>query len=144
MEHHGQTFLSFWTKFCTSTLLTILKIKMLKKMKTATGDTIILHMCTINDNHMVYGFWDMERDWHNFLWFWTIFWPFNTLTTKKIKVLKKGEKTLEISLFYTCVPQMIIKWCIVPNIWSRTKIIFCHFGASVVLWAPSQLKILKF
>ena len=27
----------------------------LKKMKKATGDIIILHMCTINDNHMVYG-----------------------------------------------------------------------------------------
>ena len=26
-----------------------------EKMKKARGDTIILHMCTINDNHMMYG-----------------------------------------------------------------------------------------
>ena len=33
----------------------------------------ILHMCTINDSHMMYGSWDMEHDRHNFLSFWTIF-----------------------------------------------------------------------
>ena len=26
-----------------------------KKMKKITGDIIILHMCTINENHMMYG-----------------------------------------------------------------------------------------
>ena len=26
------------------------------------GDTAILHMCIINYNHMMYGFWDMEHD----------------------------------------------------------------------------------
>ena len=31
-----------------------LKIKLLKKWKTPR-DIIILHMCTINENHMVYG-----------------------------------------------------------------------------------------
>ena len=27
-------------------------------MKKASGDTIILHMCTINENRMMYGSWD--------------------------------------------------------------------------------------
>ena len=31
-----------------------------EKMKKPPGDIIILHMCTINDNHMMYGSWDME------------------------------------------------------------------------------------
>ena len=53
MERDGQNFLSFWTMFCTFTLLTTQKIKILKKMKKISGDIIILHMCTINDNRMM-------------------------------------------------------------------------------------------
>ena len=30
------------------------------------GDIIILHMCNINDNHMMYSSWDTERDGQNF------------------------------------------------------------------------------
>ena len=36
------------------------------------GDIIILHRCTINDNHMIYGSWDTERDRQNFLSFWVV------------------------------------------------------------------------
>ena len=36
-------------------------------------DFITLHMCTINDNHMMYGFWDKKHDRHNILSFWAIF-----------------------------------------------------------------------
>ena len=46
------------------------------KIKKAPGDIIILHGCTRNDNHMMYGSWDMEHDRQNFLSFWTIFCPF--------------------------------------------------------------------
>ena len=45
--------------------LTTQKIKILKKWKKTTEDIIILHMCTINDNHMMYGSWDMEYDRQN-------------------------------------------------------------------------------
>ena len=38
-----------------------------------------------------------------FVSFWTIFWPFTPLT-QKIKILKKRNKHLEVSLFYTSVP----------------------------------------
>ena len=58
-------------------------------MKRTPEDNIILHMCTINDNHMIYGSWDMECDGQNFLSFWTIFYTFTTLTTQKIKISKK-------------------------------------------------------
>ena len=43
------------------------------KIKKSSGDIITLHMCTINDNHMMYGSWDMECDGRNFLSFWTVF-----------------------------------------------------------------------
>ena len=46
------------------------------KMKIFAGDIIISHMCTKNHNHMMYSFWDMERDRQNFLSFWAIFLPF--------------------------------------------------------------------
>ena len=75
-----------------------------EKMKNKSGDIIILHMCTISDNHIMYGSWDMECDGENFLSFWTVFCPFNPLTTRKIKILKKWKKYLEILLFYKGVP----------------------------------------
>ena len=42
---------------------------------------IISSMCTTNDNHMIYGSWDIECDRHNFLSFLTSFCPFIPLTT---------------------------------------------------------------
>ena len=62
-------------------------------MKKNAGDIIILHMCTKNHFHMMYGFWDTEPDRQNFLSFWTIFCPFTLLTTRKIKILKKWKNT---------------------------------------------------
>ena len=46
--------------------LTFYLPKVLKKWKKTTGDIIILLMCTINDNHIMYGSWDMKRNRHNF------------------------------------------------------------------------------
>ena len=53
----------------------------------------ILHMCTKNENHIMYGSWEIECDRHNFCYFG----PFNALlltplTIHKIKILKKNEK----------------------------------------------------
>ena len=78
-----------------------------KLKKKNPRDIIILHMCTINDNHTMYGSWDMKCDGQNFLSFWTIFCTFIPLTTRKIKILKNWKKHLEISSFYTSVP---ISW----------------------------------
>ena len=62
-------------------------------MKWLPGNIIILHRCNINDNHMVYVSWDTKSIRQNFLPFWTIFCTFTPLTTRKIKILKKNEKT---------------------------------------------------
>ena len=72
---------------------------------------------------MLYCSWDMVRDRCNYFSFWTIFCPFthptphaspppNSLKNQKSKKMKKG---LEISSFYTCVPKMMIRWCMVPE-----------------------------
>ena len=103
-EWDRQNFLSFWAIFCPFSPLTTRKIKILKLKKTP-GDIIILHICTINDNHMLYSSWDMEHDRHNFLSFWTIFFcAFTPIWTQKIKILKKWKKHRKILSFYTCVP----------------------------------------
>ena len=77
-----------------------------KKMKKKSGDIIILHKCTINENHIMYGSWDMKRDGQNFL-FSTVFFPFTPLTTWKIKILKNWKKHLEISSFSIFVYQTL-------------------------------------
>ena len=63
-----------------------------EKMKKRPGEIIILHMCTINENHVMYGSWYMECDDQNFLSIWTIFCTFTPLKTRKIKILKKWKK----------------------------------------------------
>ena len=155
MEHDGQNFLSFWNVFCTFTLLTTQKIKILKKwnshleilpflhmctindnhmknqkfekMKKNPGDIIILHMCTINDNHMMYESWVIEREKQNFLSFLTVFCLFTPLTTQKIKIFKKMKNCLKISSFYTSVPKIMIICSTVPEIWHVTDVIIFHF-----------------
>ena len=74
------------------------KRKILKKWK-STWDIIILHMCTINDSHIMYGSWDMEHDGQDFLSFWTIFCPFTPLTIRKIEILKERKKPWRYYLF---------------------------------------------
>ena len=47
-------FVSFWLAFCPS-ITNIPENQDFGKLKKNPGDIIILHMCTINDNHMMYG-----------------------------------------------------------------------------------------
>ena len=65
-----------------------------EKMKKTPDNIIILWLCTINDNHMMYISCVMKRDWQNFWSFWTVFCPFTLLTTKKIKISKNWKKHL--------------------------------------------------
>ena len=64
-----------------------------EKIKTTPADIIVLHMCTINYSHMMYGSWDIKCNRHNFLSFWTVFCPFTPLTTQNIKILKDEKNT---------------------------------------------------
>ena len=51
----------YWLTWKTTiTPLTTQKIKILKKMKKAPGDIIILHKCTKNHDLMLYCSWDMD------------------------------------------------------------------------------------
>ena len=82
---------------------------------------IILQKCTKNHHHMLHCSCDMACDRCNcyFSFFHFFFNPFTSLTAPKIKIFKKWKRCLEIS-FYTCVPKIMIRWCIVPEIWCAT------------------------
>ena len=80
--------------FCPLTLLTIQKIKILKKLKKTLWGIIILDRRTKNHDHMLYCPWDMAHDGCNcYFSFWAIFCPFTPLTVQKMKSSKKLKKT---------------------------------------------------
>ena len=89
-----------------------------KNEKDLLGDIMILHMCTKSHNHIKYSSCDTELD-RIFLSFWAI-------------------SQLEILSFYTCVPQMMIIWCMVPEILSTTDRTFCHFELFFALLSPNN------
>ena len=113
-------FLSFWAIFCPLTLPKFWKNEEKKNPK----GIIILHLCTPNDNHMMYG-WDMDHDRQTFLSFWTIFCPFTILTTWKIKFLKKWKKHLEIYHFTQVYHDNHMMYGSGDMKYNK---IFCHFG----------------
>ena len=61
-KHNRKNFLSFWTTFCPFTPPNNPKNETFWKneKKNPPTDIIILHKCTINDSHMMYGSWNME------------------------------------------------------------------------------------
>ena len=92
-----------------------LKNQNFEKIKKPSGEITTWHMCTINDNHMMHGSWDMKRNGQNFLSFWTVFCPF-------------FFTLLEMSSFYTSVPKIMIICYTAPEIWRVTDVIIFHFG----------------
>ena len=99
-----RTFCHFRPFFWTFNPLTTWKIKSSKKSKKTPRDIIILHMCIINDNHMMYCYWDMEHDVTQFFVILDHFFallPPNNLKNQNFKKVKKPPGDLSL---YTCVP----------------------------------------
>ena len=70
MKCDKHDFLQFWSIFCH----TDHKNENLEKnVKTKSGDIVLSHMCSINEDHMRYGFSDIRLDRH--------FLPLTFLTT---------------------------------------------------------------
>ena len=91
---------------------------------------------------MLHCSWDMVYDRCNYFSNWSIFCPFMPLTARKIKIEKKKLKNcLEISSFYISVPKIMIRWCMVPEIWCVTDIIvISHFGLFFAFLHPNSPK----
>ena len=71
-------------------------------MKKPPGASITLNMCTINENHMMYGSWDMEHDRQNFLSFWTVFCPLLPWQPKESKFWKMKKTARDIIILHKC------------------------------------------
>ena len=90
-----------------------------EKNKKTPGDIIILHRCTINDNHMMYGSWDMKRDGQNFLSFWTVFCTFTHPNNPQNQNKKKWKRKAWRYHNFTQVYQ---------KSWSYYAILFLRYG----------------
>ena len=91
----GCNYFSFWEmKIKIKKSKNPKKSKLKKKKKKMPGDSIILHNCTKNHDHMLYCSWDMTCDRCNS--FWATFCPFTLLTAQKIKIKKKMKKNATI------------------------------------------------
>ena len=116
-----------------------LKNQNFKKLKKDSGDIIILRMCTINDNHKMYGSWDMKHEGENFLSFWTILYPFTPITTQKIKILKNWKKSWRYHHFTHMYHKLQSYDIWFLRYWAQ-QTVFCHFGQFFVNLSPKSLK----
>ena len=104
-------------------------------------DIIILPLCTTNDDHMMYSSWDMECD-RIFVTLSHLSFYYNN--NLKNQNFEKMKETMEITSFYTCVPQMTIIWCMVSEKWSVTEffLVLDYFLPFYPL-TTQKIKILK-
>ena len=109
-----------------------LKNQNFQKMKLMPGAIIILHMCTIYENHLMFGSLDFECDWQIFFSFWTTFCPFNNPKNQNFEKMKKTPG----DILHMCTINDNHMWCMVPEIWSMTDKIFCHFVQFFALLSP--------
>ena len=99
-----------------------------EKMKKAPGDIIILHRCTINDNHMMYSSWDHKHDRQTFFVILDHFLPFYPPKNLKNRNFEKNEKKPRALI--------ILHMCTISNNHMMydsgdnecNKRNFCHFG----------------
>ena len=97
-EHNRHKFLLFWAIFCPFTLLLITqKTKIWKIYKKPPGNIILLHMCTINEVHMMHGSWDIKRD-RVFCHFGPFFALWLSQQPQKSKFWKNEKKPGDITL----------------------------------------------
>ena len=117
-----------------------------EKMIKTPGDIIILHMCTINDNHMMYDSWDMECDTEFFV-ILDHFFPFYPSNNQKNQNFEKMKKISgDIVILHRCTinytDMMYGSWdmeCDRQNFLSILWTIFCPF-IPLTTW---KIKILK-
>ena len=98
--------------------------------------------CKKKPHWIYYHFIFVCHEWHSYdVWFLR----YGVQQAKSFLILdhfteksKFWKKSLEISSAFTCVPQMTIIWCMVPEIWSTTGKTFSNFGTFFVLLLKSQ------
>ena len=125
-------FLTFLGHFCRFPLQKIKKLKKWKKMEILSFYTHVPQMTTIS------YLWCMASEkWSATDITCCHFGSFYAPVLHYNSNFKNNEKKrLDISSFYTCVLQMTIIWCMVPEIWGMIYRTFCHFATSFA-FSPS-------
>ena len=99
-EWDRHNFLPFWAIFCPFTLpLMILEIKILKKWKKCLEIlTIYTYTCTINEDHMIYGSWNIRcnREFFVILGHFCTLIPWQPRKSKLWKIEKKKHRDIII------------------------------------------------
>ena len=117
------------------------KIKLLKHWRKYL-EILPFYTCTINDNHIMHGSWDMEHKTEFFVildCFLSLYPPYGPRKSK----FWKNERNLSL---WTCVPYRKIILCMVSEIWSVMDRIFCHFRIFFCPFTPLttwKIKLLK-
>ena len=100
---HRHNFLSSQAIFCFFVPLLTPQIKIWKKCKKTTEHVILLHMCTINQDHMVYGSWDMKFNRQKFFVTLGNFLPFYPRNTLKNENIKNEKNPGDIIILHKCI-----------------------------------------
>ena len=91
-------------------------------MRKTLEDIIISDLHTTNDDHIMYGLWDIECDRQNFLSFWTVFCPFtptNNLENENFeKMNKKARRYYHFTHMYHKLKSYDVSFLMYP---------FAHF-----------------
>ena len=66
------------------------------------------------------------------------FLPSDPPNNQKNQNFEKTKNTSEILSFYTCAPQMMIIWCMIPEILSTIDRICCHFRLYFAFLPPNN------
>ena len=135
-ERDRQNFLSFWTIFCPSSTPCPPNDpenqNFLKHERNVNNEIEILsiytYMCTINEDHMICGSWNIRCDRQIFVIFghFLLFQPLDNLENQNFN----SE----------------IIWCLVAEIWNMTDITFCYSGpffAHLPAYGPKKSKFWK-
>ena len=129
-------FLSFWVIFCPFTPLLIPKINICKKMYKKPADIILLHMCTINEDHMMSGFWNIRHDRQSFYVILSHFLPFDPPNNLKNQNFEKNEKkkiTGDIIILQLCTTNENHMMYGSRDM-NCSRHFFCHFGPLFALF----------
>ena len=119
------------------------KVKILKKLRKPLGDIIILHKCTKNHDHRLYGSGDMARDGCNYFSFWAIFSPFTPNSSKNQNLKKMKKRPEDIIILHKCTKNHN-HMLYAPEKWRVTgAIVIFHFGLFFALLQPKKLKSKK-
>ena len=120
-----------------------LDLKNLDKMKKKPGDILILQLCNTNDDHIMYGSWDMKHHRQNFLLFWP-FLPFHPTNNPKNQNVEKKKKILGDIILHNCTKNhdhmLYCSWDMARDGCNLCFFFFCLVALSFAYLPPNCLK----